>query len=56
MYEYHDIKKDGPFLVLLDDDLKFDTRRKDETEKFLTSKPKEILSMFSQIEKTLKNY
>ena len=53
VYEYHNIKKDGTFLVLLDDDLKFDTRRKDDPEKFLTSKPKEIETMFKYIGKEL---
>lgn len=43
-------------LVMLDDDLKFDTRRKDDPTKFLTSTSREITQLFKRIEKELDNY
>jgi len=53
VYNYHNLKKDGNYLVLLDDDLKFDTRRKDKPDKFITSTPKDVVKVFQAIEKEL---
>ena len=55
VYDYHNLKKDGNFAVLLDDDLKFDTRRKDEPDKFITSTPKDVVKIFQEIEKELRS-
>lgn len=43
-------------LVMLDDDLKFQTRRKDDPGKFLESTAKEKLALFAEIEKQLDRY
>lgn len=50
------VMKDGGKFVMLDDDLRFDTRRTDDPEKFLAGTDKDILAMFKAIEKTLDKY
>ncbi len=49
----HDVEAYGPKLIMLDDDLKFATRRKDDPSKFLTATPKEIEQCFAFVEKIL---
>lgn len=43
-------------LVMLDDDLRFDVRRKDDPNKFLVATEPQILELFKVIEKSLKQY
>lgn len=47
------LHKKDPKIVMLDDDIKFDTRRKDDPGKFLTATPAEILLLFETLAKTL---
>lgn len=51
---HHNIKRDGPYLVMLDDDLRFDKRRKDDRGKFLHAQPQQITELFNEIERYLK--
>lgn len=46
----------GEKLVMLDDDLKFQTRRKDDPGKFLESTDKEKLALFAALERALDRY
>jgi len=52
----HDIEQHGPNLVMLDDDLKFATRRKDDPTKFLKSTREDIEQLFREIEASLVEY
>lgn len=54
--ENHRNKKFGWKLVMLDDDIKFDTRRKDDPGKFIGSTEKEIIQIFEKIEAHLDIY
>lgn len=49
----HDIKKHGDKLVMMDDDLRFDVRRKDKPEKFLKSGAEDMEEMFVDLERLL---
>jgi len=46
----------GGKFVMLDDDLKFDVRRKDDTSKFRNAHPEEIELLFNKIAKELDNF
>lgn len=50
------VMKGGGKFVMLDDDLRFDKRRMDEQGKFYVATDKEILILFSKIEKSLDKY
>lgn len=50
------IMKGGGKFVMLDDDLRFDKRRMDEAGKFYVATDKEVLTLFSTIEKKLGKY
>jgi hypothetical protein len=52
----HRVKKHGDALVMLDDDIKFDTRRKDDPTKFLTSTEREVERLFRDLEVILQSY
>lgn len=49
-------KKGIKKLVMLDDDMRFDTRRIDDPTKFLVSQPKEVLKLFDVLENALDEY
>lgn len=46
----------GDKLVMLDDDLKFCTRRKDDPTKFVPATPKDVMAMFTALEFVLDKY
>ncbi len=46
----HDVKKHGPNLLMLDDDLRFFVRRKDDPSKFLPAQDKDIIECIKTIE------
>ena len=54
--DHHDVKKFGPRLCLLDDDLRFDTRRKDKPDLFLKATDKDMVRMFTQLENLLSKF
>lgn len=51
----HDIAT-AKYLVMLDDDLRFDLRRKDDRTKFVPSKEQDILELFKTLKKALSTY
>lgn len=53
VHEGHNLKKDGPSIIMLDDDLRWYERRKDETDKFEAAKPASIRRMFADVDKML---
>jgi hypothetical protein len=52
----HDIQNLGPEIVMLDDDLGFLLRRKDDPSKFIAASPKEVEKMFTTIYRKLSKY
>lgn len=53
VHEGHNLKKHGPNIIMLDDDLRWYERRKDETDKFEAAKPASIRRMFTDVDKML---
>ena len=54
--DQHDIKKYGPKIIMLDDDLGFNMRRTDIREKFLPATDESIIEGFSLVEKLLDDH
>lgn len=52
----HASRDDSDKLIMLDDDLRFDIRRKDEPSKFFVATDKEILRLFKMVEERLDTY
>lgn len=54
--DQHDDGKFGPFLIMLDDDLRFSVRREDDPTKFGVPTDKDVIEGFKQVERALKKY
>lgn len=54
--DQHNVKKHGPKIMMLDDDLGFDERRMDIPERFIQAKTETIVKNFSAVEKLLDDY
>lgn len=52
----HDVKKLGPKILMLDDDLNFSKRRKDDPKKFEIVVPSDFTAMLKRIEKLLDRF
>ena len=52
--DQHSVKLRGPFLCLLDDDLRFDKRRMDKAGLFQVATEADILALFAKLERVLK--
>lgn len=53
VHEGHNLKKHGPGIIMLDDDLSWYDRRKDDPTKFATATPASLRRMFAEVEKML---
>jgi hypothetical protein len=56
VHEGHNIKEYGPNIIMLDDDLRWYERRKDEPDKFQPATPASLKLMFKEVEKMLNRH
>lgn len=49
----HDVRRHGPKLCLLDDDLRFDKRRMDKAGLFVVATPRDVVAIFNKLELAL---
>ena len=54
--QVHNVQRHGPKLVMLDDDLPFYVRRKDDATKFKRAMPSDLIKLFKLIEQRLERY
>ena len=52
----HNVKKYGPNILMLDDDLRFFVRRKDDTTKFLPAGDNDIMACMAELENVMRVY
>jgi hypothetical protein len=54
--DQHDVARYGPKLVMVDDDLSFAKRRKDNPDKFDSATPRDVVAIFQKLEALLDQY